>query len=195
MKTIIQNIFILGGCLLFLVNCGPTVTTTKTADVNLNNYKTYAWLPNGDSVESNRYDSKQLNEAIVSEVNKEMELRGFTLDRSNPDLLVLVHTMFDEETNVVRDPIYASYDYYAPNMYLDPYYNDYYYYDYNTVTRVVGYDIDKIQYTEGTLAIDLIDKKTNNVVWRGRADGYVEPMNLRTEVQNYVEEIFEEYPS
>ncbi|UII32924.1 DUF4136 domain-containing protein [Fulvivirga ulvae] len=195
MKKLIQNLFIAPACLLLLATCGPTITTTKTANVDLDKYQTYAWLPNGDSIDNHRYNGEQLNQAIVSEVNQEMQLKGYTLDRTDPDLLVLVHTMFDKETNIVREPVYATYDYYAPNIYIDPYYNDYYYYDYNTVTRVVGYDVDRVQYTEGTLVIDLIDQNTNNVVWRGRADDYIEPYNVRAEVQEYVEEIFEEYPA
>lgn len=195
MKKVLTNITVALSLLLIIYSCGPRVQTGKTADVNLNKYQTYAWLPSGDSIRNQNYDSKLLNQTIISEVNSEMQAKGYTLDRTNPDLLVLVHTMFDEETTTVREPVYASYGYYAPGMYVGPYYEPFYYYDYNNIDRIVGYNVDQIEYTEGTLVIDLIDKETNTVVWRGSAEDYIEPYDLRTQVANYIDEIFDEFPT
>lgn len=195
MKKTVKNMSIAFSMLLILYACGPRVQTGKTANVDLDNYQTYAWLPNGDSIQNDKYDDELLNQTIVQEVNQEMQAKGYTLDRTNPDLLVLVHTMFDEETSTVREPIYATYDYYAPGMYVNPYYDPYYYYDYNQITSIIGYDVDQVEYTEGTLVIDLIDKDTNTVVWRGTAEDYVRPYNLRVQVANYIDEIFDEFPA
>ncbi|MDF9798388.1 hypothetical protein OKW21_003651 [Catalinimonas alkaloidigena] len=37
----------------------------------------------------------------------------------------------------------------------------YYYTGYTTVNEVAGYDIDEIEYTEGTLTVDNINTETN----------------------------------
>lgn len=195
MKAMIKNLMITVFAILVLAGCGPAVTTSKTANVDLDSYQTYAWLPDGNKIENEKYKGKQLDQAIITEVNDQLQSKGYSLNRKDPDLLVLVHTMFNEETSTVKEPVYASYDYYTPGMYINPYYDPYYYYDYPTVTRVVGYDIDQVNYTEGTLVIDLIDRNTKTVVWRGRAEDYVKPYNATAEVRDYVDEIFEEFPS
>jgi hypothetical protein len=58
----------------------------------------------------------------------------------------------------------------------------------------VGYDVDQITYTEGTFVIDIIDAKKDQVIWRGWSQDRVAPENLKLEIANYVDEIFDEYP-
>lgn len=171
------------------------MTTQKTQPVDLDKYDTYAWLPSKDNLEDENYNEELLYSTIVSEVNQNMQSVGYDLERQNPDLLVKVSTMFDRETTRTTDPIYATYTYNYPTTYIDPFYEPYYYYDYASVPRVVGYDVDEVAYTEGTFVIDLIDSETNNIVWRGWVEEAIQPENLRSEIRNYVEEVFEEYPS
>lgn len=181
--------------IVFLAGCGPKIETNKLSEVDLDKYNTYAWLPDGDSITNPKYQNLGLNEAIINEVNQNMQEEGYTLDRDNPDLLILTHTMFNTDTDIVKDPVYTTYTYYEPGFYTGRYYSPYYYTDYASVTRLSGYDIDQVQYTEGRVVIDLIDREKNQVVWRGIADDYIEPINVQDEVRNYVEAIFDEFPS
>jgi hypothetical protein len=38
-----------------------------------------------------------------------MQKLGYTLDRTNPDLLVLLSTSTDLDTNITKEPVYATY--------------------------------------------------------------------------------------
>lgn len=180
--------------LLIVSTCGPKVTTRTMSDQDVHEHATYAWLPNNDSVESSRYNNRLVHQTIIRDVNKRMMSEGYNLNRRNPDLLILVHTMFDERTDVLREPVYASYNYYSPEFYVGSYYDNFYYYNYTTVPRVIGYNVETITYTEGTLVIDLIDARTNKLVWRGTAEGVIDPGNLEPEIANYVDEIFDDFP-
>lgn len=182
-------------CILWLATaCGPKVTTKSMTNRNINTYNTYAWLPDNDSIQNKDYNNRLVHQTIIEEVNKRMLREGFNLDRENPELLVLVHTMFDEETDVSRRPVYSTYDYYGPGFYMGSYYQPYYYYNYSSVPRVIGYDVDVVTYTEGTLVIDFIDARTNQLVWRGTAEGIIEPINVEAEIANYVDEIYDDFP-
>ena len=50
-------------------------------------------------------------------------------------------------------------------------------------------------YTEGTLIIDMIDARTNQLVWRGSVAGTVDnPANLERQVEKAVRAILKQYP-
>lgn len=174
---------------------GPSVTTTKKADVDLNQYNSFAWLPSKEEIDNPNYNTELVYSTIIDEVNEEMRQKGYEVNQDNPDLLVKVNTMFSEETERVREPVYSNYNYVYPYSYVDQFYRPYYYRGYANFPRVVGYDVDHIHYTEGTFVIDLIDADTRRIVWRGWANDRVDPGVIITEIDEYVEEIFEEFPT
>lgn len=123
-----------------------------------------------------------------------MAVRGYSINVENPDLLILTHTMFQEREEYVRTPVYSSYSYFGPGFYAGPWYN-YYYLGYTSIPQVVGYDIEKIDYVEGRIVIDIIDRKENKVVWRGWSKGEKDdPKEVQEDLKETIDEIFEEYP-
>ena len=64
LKNAIMGAFVL----LFLVGCGPKVTTTKTQDVALSAYETFAYLPNGNFEDPSKgYDDPNVGEMVINE--------------------------------------------------------------------------------------------------------------------------------
>lgn len=179
---------------LILVGCGPKVSTDKQAGTDFSNYSTYAFLPSQDTIRTSAYDNAYVNEVVIDEINQNMRESDYRLERNQPDLLVYYHLMFDEEVAVDASPVYTNYSYYRPGYYVGPYYRNYMYNNYFTVPRVAGTGIEQVPYREGTIVVDLIDRRTNEIVWRGRADDIVNPDNLEQELRSYVDSIFEEFP-
>ncbi len=179
---------------LLLIACGPKVDTNKRTSRDLSNYSSYSFLPNQDTIKNSTYDNAYVNEIVIDEINQNMQEENYRLERNQPDLLVYYHLMFDEEMAVNASPVYTNYSYYRPGYYVGPYYRNYLYNNYFTVPRVAGTGIEQIPYKEGTIVIDLIDRRTNEIVWRGKANDVVDPANLEAELRSYIEAIFEEYP-
>lgn len=154
--------------LVFAAGCtSVSVQSDYSRSTNFTKYKTYAWLPASDSaMSSQKYDVNALQASFVKAVNEEMSDRGYQLDTAKPDVLLAMHAMFETKTGLVRDPIYATYSYYHPGFYNGPFY-PYYWPGYTTVTEVVGYDIRTVQYKEGSVVLDIIDRANNHIVWRG----------------------------
>ena len=175
------------------VQCSPNVTTTKMSSKDLSNYKTYAYLPTSDTVNYRDLQEDMVEEVVMNEINSEMQEIGYSVNKDQPDLLIKTHVMFEQEESTVTDPVYTDYPYYYPG-YSVGYASPYYYTGYNTIPRIAGYDVDEITYTEGTIAIDVIDAKTNEIIWRGWAENPISPDNFASEVKGYVDEVFEEYP-
>jgi hypothetical protein len=181
--------------MLMLLACGPTVRTQKTAPVDLSQFETFAYLPNTNAeVEGKSYNDEKVNAAIVAAVNSQMREAGYSLDRDQPDLLVLISVDTDIETEVTQDPVYATYPYTTRTVSVGSYYNSYYYRNYTSFNRVVGYDQNVNRYEEGTVIIDLIDRKTKNIVWTGISTDAIYNQSTTAKAQEMAEAIFKEYP-
>ena len=177
--------------LAVLVSCGSRVRTTRPTDVDLNKYRTFAYLPNANpDVEGKAYNDANINKAIIETINANMEQAGYTLDRNNPDLLVLVSTKTYMQTNVSTDPVYATYPYTVGVNSVYPYYNFYYYTDFAGYNGIIGYDTDTYNYKEGILIINLVDKKTKRVVWKGIAAAPVYSETSMMAIQEMVNDNF-----
>jgi len=56
-----------------------------------------------------------------------------------------------------------------------------------------GRDIRVNQYSEGTLMVDFIDARTNQVIWRGRASGTLEMKGVEKKISKSVEKLIKQY--
>lgn len=179
---------------LAVVSCGPRVTTSKTTSKDLSNYDTFAYLPNSSVQMPDKSYNEDVNSAIIEAVNNNMREVGYTMDRDNPDLLVLLSTKTDLETETTTDPVYATYPYANGATTISPFYDPYYYSGYANYTRVVGYDTDTYAYKEGTLIINLVDRKTKQTVWKGISSKSVYNQTTTGAIEDLVNQIFQEYP-
>lgn len=187
--------FLIIAILVLAVSCGSRVQTIKPMDTDLSKYETFAYLPNSNAeVPGKNYNDEKVNSMIIETVNQKMREAGYRLDRENPDLLVLISTKTEIERETTSDPVYATYPYSA-GLGVSPYYNSYYYTGYNTVGGgIIGYDTDTYAYEEGTVVINLVDRKTRQTVWKGiTSDALYDQDNIAAK-RELVNRIFEEYP-
>ncbi|MEG9328725.1 DUF4136 domain-containing protein [Salinimicrobium catena] len=189
------NLIILLMLSTLLTSCGPRVSTSKTASVDLDNYDTFAYLPNSNiDAEGLRLDSDQVSQAVIEAVNTNFRQEGYNLDRQNPDLLVLIDTATDTEVTTTTDPVYATYPYTTGVTTVNPYYDPYYYSGYASYNNIIGYDTDTYAYQEGTVVIHLIDRESRNTVWKGVASESLAGETNVQGIKDLVNAIFEEYP-
>lgn len=190
-------IILMGMMLGSLGSCSSArVYSDKVQGVDLSRFKTYAWLPSPkDTTDGNKnaLSSDIADQNIRAAVDREMQSRGYRLDPTNPDLLVLQHTNFQNRQETVRSPIYSSYNYYYPGFYAGPWY-PYYYSGYSSMPYITGYDIRQIEYTEGKVVIDVIDRDKHQLVWRGWSTEEIDTQKDVNKLYKHVEDIFDKYP-
>ncbi|SIT87912.1 DUF4136 domain-containing protein [Pontibacter indicus] len=157
-----QWLYLLPVLLIGLSGCIPSITADSTYDrsVDFQVYRTFALLEPAmanTSADPNLYEpllDRRMRDAIAAELVK----KGMTLDAENPDLLVAY------DVSVAQDAATASPDFgYA--------YWFGYRFNYNTAD-FQGYR-PVAQYTPGTMLIDLISASTNELLWRGVAEGEI----------------------
>ena len=130
-----------------------TVSSHVDRGINFARYRTYDWgpadaLPTGDP----RLDKNPFfKDHVEGAVEKQLAARGLEMSTSGtPDLLVHYHASINQRIDV------------------------------NRVDRRYGYcygvdcPSDVIEYEAGTLVLDIVDSRTNRVIWRGWAQDTVE---------------------
>lgn len=179
-----------------LTACGPSIYTEKIADVNMDRYDSFAYLPNTNAdVAGIDFDNGNIDPSVIEAINKNLRQVGYTLDRENPDLLVLVATERETEVATTTEPVYATFPYTTPGVGISPFYDPFYYEGYYDFSDFVGYDLDSYTYKEGSLVIYLIDRATRETVWKGVAveDIYNQPSPEA--IEKMVDELFENFPN
>lgn len=162
--------------LLFVFSSCSTVRVATDFDkeANFNNYSSFAFFKPGiDKAEISDLDKKRILRAIEAE----LIAKGMAKSEQ-PDLLVSIFTKERQRVDV-----------YNNNFGYGWYWNPWWYGGYanSSVSRS----------TEGTLFIDLIDAKTNNLIWQGMgtADLVIGDMEKKeARIREIVAEILTQYP-
>jgi hypothetical protein len=144
--------------------------------VDFTQYRTYAFHKNGiDKVEISQLDKKRILNAIDRElVNKAM------IKSNNPDLLINIFTKEREKIDVNQFNMGWGYGWgWGWNPYLWGGRNTY-----------------ATASTEGTLYIDLIDARKNELIWQGEGVGYLTENRREKEkrINEFVAKILEQFP-
>ncbi len=177
---------------MIMVSCGSSGPTAKDDLKKLKSYDSYAYLPNKDTIISRDLDNNAIQQVIVETINANMKDEGFVLNRRNPDILVHFHPMFDEKVAVNANPVYTNYPYYRPGHFVGPYYQDYMYENYFTVQRLNGPRVAQVPYNEKSIVIDLIDRRTNEILWRGTSAEEIGSRRMEREIRSYIDDIFKD---
>jgi hypothetical protein len=169
-----RKLVLVGIALLMAVSCGPIMHSSYNSDpdADFSQYSTFAWDEPLNKAANESYNplvnntlvEKQLKSAIESE----MTSRGYKLVESNPDLFVNFHTMVESKSEVSSYP------------------NNYYFWWRN--------DVRTINYEEGTLIVDVIDAKKDQLVWQGFTSNELRTQKLAESLKSAVQKVFSKYP-
>jgi opacity protein-like surface antigen len=176
--------------------CAPAVNVEQRANVNFSRYRTFDFADM--EVKTNGTQNPLLRSPIAQDRIKqaiagELAKRGLRQVESSPDLLITTHTYVEQAERTVYDsyrgPGYAyPYAVGYRGAYLPINYGYWYTPAYYSSPRTE-------RYNEGTLIIDFIDRRSNNLVWRGSlADPVDDPARLGSEFSKNAKEILDKFP-
>lgn len=147
MKT--ANYFIALMAMIIITSCSPLrVSSDYDEAADFTQYKTFSFHDKGiEKLQLNDLDKRR----VINAVTTELTAKGMQPAKDQPDVVVNILASNKEKIDV--------------NYYNDPFWG-WYYYPWGMNQASVN------QYTEGTLIIDLIDNKTNTLVWQGQGSGF-----------------------
>jgi len=188
---------VMSGGLLLLVAAFFSACSTYNyyavgSSSNVSKYSTFAWLPPINNTKNPYFDNDLADEKIKDQATADLESKGLRLKANNPDILVRYTIMVDNKARTYNEPVYAyNYGGFAPRY---GYYRGgrAFYYGYRGPYQVyMGQDVYRVPYKEGTLIIDLVDRKTHKVIWRGYGIGEVgNPEKAINDLPKVVDGIF-----
>lgn len=150
------------------------VTVDYDRSAPFSDYKTYAWAPRSGTGQLGGFPAGFLDDRMKNAVDRNLAAKGLVKTDQQPDLYVTYYVSARERQNI------HSFPYYVDPLF-GPYWND----------------IMVTNYVEGTYVIDLIDARSNRLVWRTYA---VEDKNKLSDLQNkktvddVVKEALKDYP-
>ena len=163
-----------------LVACASSPNTFSNADpsADFSQYKTFGYFP-ALSTDNPGYQSLVSNFLKVA-VAQELVVRGLDHDEENPDLRVNFYINTQDKIKTRSVPTAGGY-----YGYRDPFYDPWGGYG----AMGGGYETRVDQFTEGTLTIDVVDNKTNKLVWEGSVVGRLTEKDVRNMEQTVDEAV------
>jgi hypothetical protein len=180
-----------------LSSCSVAVYSNYDRSTDFTRYKTFTWLKYSDSIQNQYYDNDITHNNIMNFANNYLYSVGYELEPNEPDLFITYHTMAKREMRTVNTPIYSyAPSYYSPSYGNYPYgYNRQQQYNHNNVPYIIGYNTQQIPYIEGTVIIDIVDRRTNQLVWRGWGESSISSANdVDRQLHGEINRIMAKYP-
>lgn len=166
-------LILLASVTLGLTSCSPFQIKSDYAETaNFNMYKTYKL----------RIDDLKLNDIdrdrVLNELSKQLQLKGLKVS-DNPDLVVNVKANHKQIQDIQTSAPYRFYGWGGP-------------FGWGIGTQRVWTD----NYNEGALIIDLIDARTQQLVWQGVGSGISvdSPKAKAKQIPEIIEDIMAKYP-
>jgi hypothetical protein len=191
-RTWITGAFALTLVALFLAGCasGPRIITNSDPAADWSSYRTFGFFDqlstdrgNVRSLMSNQVRSLMSNQLIES-TKREMQAAGFAFAESNPDLMV--NFVVSTRETIQTRPSSAATMHHSRGRYGT-------WSGWNTSLSTT----EVVQRTEGTLAVDIVDRARNQLVWEGAATKSVTDSTRRNQEQvldEAIAEIFAQFP-
>ncbi|SHG75828.1 DUF4136 domain-containing protein [Winogradskyella jejuensis] len=182
---------------LILVSCATkNVKTEKYTDKDLSSFKTFAYLPNTtfSSEEFNTNSDQSIEESLVATMNTKMIENGFIVDKDNPDLLVLLTTSNDIKGNFVNRNKNKYKQAEAAEVSTSPNYATVSASQYKRYFDKGSDELSNRPYKEGSLIVEVFDRKSKELVWLGIADDFKAHISDQTLRTRMINEIFKEFP-
>jgi Domain of unknown function (DUF4136) len=164
------------------------ISAEQDKNISFDAYHTFAWLPPDQKDLQKNIMVRNQADVIQGAVDRELEVRGMRPDTSAPDLLIRYYIGTHEHTTYHNEPMY-SYPMSQPFFWGRRmwYSGGGYYPVYNRTYQTVVRD--------GMLSVDVIDRKTNNVIWRGISEESVDNLaDMSAGISQNTRAIFEKYP-
>jgi hypothetical protein len=174
--AVLLAVLVLGGCAT-----KPNVRSDYDHSADFARYRTFNFA-SPLSTDKLGYSSLVTQE-LKSAVTTQMEKRGYKLDSTNPDVLLNFSGKLQEKQDIESTP--GPYYGYRTGFYgAWPGYG-------------MGNEVYTVNYTEGTLNVDMVDASRMQMVWEGVIVGEIKKEHLKDReatIDKAVAEIFSKYP-
>jgi len=189
MKKYFLGLPVAVAAVFWFTSCSVTTHVETAAGVNFSNYKTFGWANGNGEKKEDSADNDIVDNNIKNAISMQLKNKGWKETTQAPDVILDYNVMVEKKVNQVSEPVYNY-------PYTHYYYNrrrhgmNYMYYP----NDLMGYHTYNVPFKQGTLTVNMIDAKTNKLIWEGAAQGDVSSKTVTTgEMQTDVTSIFKKF--
>jgi hypothetical protein len=172
---------------VIIVGCAKTINVNYDYDTgtDFSKYHTYDWLPVPEKAKNDNLTIERIKDAV----SKELSMKGLSKNTLNPDFLIALHGGREKKVDVTEwGYAYVPRGYYRHGAYWKSPKSD----------MFLSREISTYEYEIGTLVMDFIDAKTNNLIWRGTGqaiiDPSISPSDREKRIQSGITKILANFP-
>jgi len=190
-----SNIFLLL-LIPLMMSCASNVKTKTYSDVNLKDFKTFAYFAETSSFDLSEFNSNADNpveQSLITLINAKMIENGYTVNTKSPDLLILLETSNEINSNLNNDRTIVNN---GQSMGAAP--------NFASSTSSVGFrrynskdsDIESSNkpFKKGDLAIEVFNAKTKELLWVGVAQDFKSHISDQTLMARMISQVFNKFP-
>jgi len=181
---------------IFVSGCSSlSLSTDYDKKIDFSNFKTYRWHKkiHPPTVDGKPTTSTNdiMDSRIRATINQHLQAQHYTLsDSKKIDFLVNYSVVIENKTDIRT---YNNYSGYSPGFQYG-----YGSYGQNMALGFGTSDTKVTHYQQGTLIVDIINPETNQLMWRGSADGRL-PKNTNQEendklIKKYINKVLSGFP-
>lgn len=200
-----KKLLLLSILMVLLASCSTTYKTVYTdydRSADFSQYKTFAWLPDKADTTNTPYNNEIIRNNIRNYLGQCLSDRTYSFNAEKPDLLfqlVIINAKKERVVTTLNQSSYYFSPYYFGSIYYNPYHYNYYYSYYPTYAAYSygpGYaNTQKLEYVDGAITLNVIDRKTNKLIWTGTAEGDIyDPSMISKDIHPAVHNVIAQYP-
>lgn len=182
------SVFIIGVVAILVASCSSQkFHTTRVESIDFAQFKTYAWLSPVDSLSKDYFNNDIAKSKILSTANSDLEARGLTYTKNDPELLFRYIAIVNNKSKEVYGNYSIGFGMGGPWGWYRPW-GGYMGYSAN-------FPIGKERVRYGHIIIEAVDRKSNTVVWQARGTTQVnDPEDAINNIPKIISGILKEYP-
>lgn len=152
--SLIAGVILMTGC----ASKSEIDVSTDYSMANFDQFSSYQWLPE-DQSKGHKPDNNLITDRITDSINKNLSSKGYHQTDAKPDVLVDFNVTTAAKVNIDNNQTYEGY---APGFTWSRGYGAQ-----ATQSKVGVMETSIVEYTEGSLMIDIIDPNNMQIIWRG----------------------------
>lgn len=187
MKYIFRFVPLMAICVIAFYGCNVTSHTEKATGVDFSRYSSFAWVNSGNGKKTDRSDNGIIDNNIRNAVSEELTKKGWKEVDHNPDVLLDYTIAVKHGTRHETAPVYShpfsTYIYGRRGVYSiwHP-------------SMLVGVRSQNIPFKEGELSVNMMDARSNQLVWQGWAEGELNSKTVTTkDITQQVKSMFRKF--
>jgi hypothetical protein len=181
MKNNVMKALVTVFAAFLITGCGVQSYVEKDPSVNLNNYRTYAWIGDKSSKKTDKPYKDFQDTYLMDLISQHLEKNGFVKAKSNPDVLIDYDIMIENAVRESSDPVYSRpFVRYFYNPYTGRINSLYF------PSRYMGNNVYDVPYKSGTITINIVDSDSRKLVWQGWAETEVTKKRIAKDDMNKI---------